>query len=396
MSPAGRPPAVRSRNRGAARVASGHPWVYRDDVADDGGARHGDVVRVEGPGGSPAGWAFWSVRSKIALRVVAPAGRVDPPDAEFWRCRIHEAASLRAAPASCAERLVFAEADGVPGFVADRYGAHLVVQALVAAVEPILDVLVDALCETRTIESVLARNDPSVRALEGLPRETAQLRGTTPRRIPVREGEIVYDADPWEGQKTGAFLDQAANRIRAGELARGRVLDAFAYHAAFGLHAGRRATEVVVVDSSRGAIARGEELAARNGIGTLRFVVANVFDDLRERVRAEERFDVVLLDPPAFAKSRRDLPQARRGYRDVNLHAMRLLDPGGILVTSSCSYNLAEEEFLDVLAEAASEAGAAFTVLERRGQAADHPVRLGFPESRYLKCVILRRRGNGG
>jgi 23S rRNA (cytosine1962-C5)-methyltransferase len=286
-------------------------------------------------------------------------------------------------------RLVFGESDGLPGLVADLYGEHLVVQVLTAAVARRIDLLLDALGEHRRIASVLARNDPSVRTLEGLAREVTQLRGTTPERVEVQEHGLRWLADLWRGQKTGAFLDQAENRAAAGRLARGRVLDAFAYHGSFALHAARAAEEVVVLESSGEALARARESAGLNGLTNLVYVEANAFDELRARERAGERFDVVLLDPPAFAKSRHDIAAALRGYREINLRAMRLLAPGGVLVTSSCSYNLGEEQFYGVLAEAAADAGVDLRVVERRIQAQDHPVRLGFPESLYLKCAIL-------
>jgi 23S rRNA (cytosine1962-C5)-methyltransferase len=397
VSPAAGHPRVRVRPRGARRLRSGHPWIFRDDVEELGGSAHGDLVQVLGPQGAPLGWAFVSLHSKITLRLLR-RGDVPPPDEASWRSRVAEAIAWRdrACPGREAVRLVFGESDGLPGLVADLYGRHLVVQVLTAGTERLLPLWIDAIAEHRTIDSVLARNDSGVRALEGLPREVVPLRGTPPDRIEVREGEIRYLVDPWKGQKTGAFLDQADNRIAAARFSRGRVLDAFAYHGSFALHAARTAESVVVVDASADALARAAENAALNDLGNLEFVEANVFDDLRARERAGERFDLVLLDPPAFAKSRGDLAEARRGYKEVNLRALRLLAPGGVLVTSSCSYNLGEPEFMDLIAEAAADAGVEATILARRGQAVDHPVRLGFPESRYLKCVILARRGLEG
>jgi 23S rRNA (cytosine1962-C5)-methyltransferase len=217
-----------------------------------------------------------------------------------------------------------------------------------------------------------------------------QLSGTTPDEVVVEEGGMTYAADLWRGQKTGAFLDQRENRAACRAYSRGRVLDAFSYHASFALQAAPTASEVVVVDASADALARGRANAERNGATNLTFVEANVFEDLRARERREERFDLVMLDPPAFAKSRGDVPAARRGYKDINVRALRLLAPGGVLVTSSCSYNLDEISFEGILREAAADAGRDAIVIERRGQAADHPVRLSFPEGRYLKCFVLR------
>jgi 23S rRNA (cytosine1962-C5)-methyltransferase len=386
-------PEVRVAPRARRRLDGAHPWIFRDDVADDGGAAHGDVVRVRDDRGAARGLAFWSSRSKITLRRITRDDAV--PDAAFWDGRVAAALSRRGPEVERwqARRLLFGESDGVPGLVADLYGTHLVVQALTAGAERVLPEILAALRARIPVDSVLARNDPAVRALEGLPREVRQIDGTTPELLEVDEGGVVHLVDPWHGQKTGAFLDQRENRIAVGALARGRALDAFAYHASFGLHAARRCSEVVVVDQSREALSRGRAAAERNGASNLTFVEAAAFDDLRARERAGERFDLVLLDPPAFAKSRADVPAARRGYREINLRALRLLTPGGLLITSSCSANLDEGAFEEVLVEAARDAGRTATVVARRGQAADHPVLLEFPESRYLKCFVLREGG---
>ncbi len=380
---------VRVGRRGARRVKAGHPWVFRDDVSDARGAGHGDLVAAETDRGESLGWAFYSARSKIALRFVTLSA--DEPDRAFWAERIARSLAWRARlrPDSGAARLVFGESDGIPGLVADRYGRHLVVQSLTAATERLLDLFVDLIEERTETDSVLARNDSAVRALEGLPREVRQLRGRTPPEIEFSEGGIVQRADCVHGQKTGAFLDQSENRIAASAWSGGRVLDAFCYQGGFALQAAARGAEVEAVDSSADAVARGAAAAAAAGLSSIRFSVANVFDDLRARERRGERFDQVILDPPAFAKSRAEAVEARRGYKEVNLRAMRLLGPDGVLVTSSCSYNLREPEFLDVLAEAAADAGRTFRVVEKRTQAGDHPIRLGFPESHYLKCLVL-------
>lgn len=393
MTPTGAIPEVRLRPRGARRFLGGHPWVFRDDVDDLGSGGHGDVVRVLGPDRAPLGAAFLSLRSKITLRRVAYGDRTI--DAAFWERRIDEALAWRrrVAPDHEATRLVFGESDGIPGLVADLYGEHLVVQVLTAATERWLDVFLDAIAARVRVASVLARNDPSVRALEGLPREVRQLRGTTPPTIEVAEGAIRYAADPWKGQKTGAFLDQRDNREASAAWARGRALDVFSYHGSFALHAARHADRVIAIDASADALARGREQATRNGLANLSFLEANAFEALREFERAGDRFDFIALDPPAFAKSRKDVEAARRGYKEINLRALRLLAPGGILMTSSCSYNLPEEEFAALLDAAAADSGGAFRVVERRAQAKDHPVLTCFPESRYLKCIVLCRIG---
>jgi len=391
MSPPGRLPDVTVRLRGKRRIEARHPWVFADDVASSGTAAHGDLVRVSDQAGGVLGVAFWSARSKITLRMVAAADVV--PDESFWAERVDAAALCRgpAVAAWAARRLIFGEGDGVPGLIADLYGTHLVVQVLTAGTERIVDQIVAILRERLPIDSVLARNDPSVRALEGLPREVRQLSGITPDEIVVEEDGVRYAVDPWRGQKTGSFLDQRDNRVASRSFARGRVLDAFSYHASFGLHAARSADEVVVVDSSPDALTRGRANAVRNGAANMSFVPANAFEDLRLRERHGERFALVMLDPPAFAKSRGDVAAARRGYKEINLRALRLLEPGGVLVTSSCSYNMDEPTFEGLLRDAAADAGCDAVVVARRGQSPDHPVRLGFPEGRYLKCFVLRK-----
>ncbi len=376
--------------RGAARVRSTHPWVFRDDLAAPPPAGNGDVVRVATERGAPLGYAFYSSSSKIALRMISTGDA--PPDDAFWAERVADAVAHRdlVVQDTDACRIIFGESDGLPGLVADRYGTHLVVQALTAGAERMLDRVLAGVAERIEVASVLARNDPGVRSLEGLPREVVQLRGRTPESLEVREGPVRYLTDPWRGQKTGAFLDQRENRTAAAFYSRGRVLDAFSYHGSFALHAAAVAEEVVAVDASAEAVARGRANAARNGLTNVSFVEANAFDELRARQRNGERFDTIFLDPPAFAKSRADLAAARRGYKEINLRAMHLLAPGGVLVTSSCSYNLAEGELLELLTSAASDARARFRLVEKRTQARDHPIRLGFPESHYLKCLVLR------
>lgn len=390
MAGPGRLPDVTVRLRAKARIEARHPWVFADDVVDSNAASHGDLVRVRDNAGAVLGVAFWSARSKIALRMVSLDDLA--PDAPFWASRVDAALARRGAAIDgwSAKRLIFGEGDGVPGLIADLYGAHLILQVMTAGAARVVDAIVDAVRERVGVLSVLARNDAAARTLEGLPREVTQLSGTTPAEIVVDEDGIRCAVDPWRGQKTGAFLDQRENRVASRAYGRGRVLDAFSYHASFGLHAARTAAEVVVVDTSKDALARARENAARNGTTNMTFVEANVFADLRERERRSERFDLVMLDPPAFAKSRGDVPAALRGYKEINVRALRLLAPDGVLVTSSCSYHLDEVTFEAVLRDAAKDARRDAIVVARRGQAADHPVRLAFPEGRYLKCFILR------
>ncbi|MBI4607262.1 MAG: class I SAM-dependent rRNA methyltransferase [Planctomycetes bacterium] len=392
--------------KGLQWARTGHPWVYRDDLASAQGA-HGDVVLVACQG-KVLGTAFLSVRSKISLRWIERSAEPAEPDPAFWRARIERAHARRQALAlrTNAYRVVHDAADGIPGLVVDRYGPVAVVQTTIAGTERLLPFLGEELGGLVGAGAVIARNDLLVREKEGLEREVRVLSGAEPGpaaeagrgkpwRVWVHEdgpgGRVLFHVDPRSGQKTGAYLDQRENRWRAAELARGRFLDAFSHGGLFALHAAKRCSEAVAIDSSEAALELCEEAAARNGIGNLRCERANVFDRLKEACEKGERFDTVVLDPPAFAKSRAEVPAAARGYRELNRRAMEILSPGGVLVTCSCSYNLGEPQFLDVLRTAAADARSSFTVLERRGQASDHPVLLSHPESAYLKCVVLRK-----
>ena len=368
-----------------------HPWVFRDDIESDGGAANGDLVRAVDRAGRTCGHAFYSSRSKIALRRVSRGEAA--PGAAHWTARLAGAEALRRRvvdPHDTAFRAVHAESDGFPGLVVDRYAEHLVVQRQTAAAERVLAELASELLERWGAASILARDDTGARALEGLDSRVEQVRGVTPESIEVREGEIRYTVDPWRGQKTGAFLDQRGNHARLGALCRGRALDAFCYQGGFALHAARHADEVLAIDSSEVALARGRAAAERNGLSSrIRFVQSKVFDELKRLGQRGERFDVIFLDPPAFARSRADVRAAARAYAEVNRRALGLVAPDGLLVTCSCSYNFGEELFERMLVGAAADAAREARVLERLTQAPDHPILLGFPESRYLKCFVL-------
>jgi len=374
---------------------TGHPWVYRDGLATVDGA-HGDILRVTYEHRT-LGSAFLSTRSKIALRWIERSEEPREPDASFWRERLEKALRRRSNVASKtnAYRVVHDSADDLPGLVVDLYDRVAVMQTTIAGTDRLLPLFVEEVKALLSAEAILLQNDLAVREKEGLARETRVLWGEWPERVWVHEdgpaGRIDFPVEPKEGQKTGAFLDQRENRWRAGELASGRVLDAFSYQGLFALHAARRAREVTAVDTSQAALRLCEEAAGRNRVQNIRCVQENVFDFLKEACARGETFELVILDPPAFAKSRGDLPAAVRGYREVNRRAMELLRAGGILVTCSCSYNLTEWDFLEVLREAANDARSEFRVVERRTQAADHPILLCFPESAYLKCAILER-----
>lgn len=379
-------------HHGVLRWRSGHPWVYRAGVHHvEESTGNESIARVLDTRGRFLGQALLSRESKITLRALT--GSEDPVDRDFFRRRISESIGLRerVLPGREALRLVFGESDGLPGLIVDRYGSHLVVQTLAWGMNALQADIATILEELLSPDSILARNDPAVRSLEGLPREVLQLHGETPESLDYREGELTLAADLHRGQKTGAFLDQVENRLLAARLARGRVLDVFCYTGGFALAAAGTADEIVGVESSGRALEAARGNAARNGITNVRFAEANAFDFLKQADRDHEQFDMVILDPPAFAKNKRELEAALRGYKEINLRAMKLLGPGGVLISCSCSYHLTEPMMDDVIAHAAADTHRRFRLRERRGQAPDHPVRVGFPESFYLKCQVLER-----
>ena len=375
--------------RGARRWAQGHPWIFRSDVttrpALDAGA-----VPVTEASGRPLGWALWSPASEISLRLIErdPKVRIDE---QWWHARIAASVARRRELVSDANayRLVHGEGDGLPSLVCDRYDRWLVVQLMSAGLERYRREIVAALLAATGAEGILARNDAAVRSREGLPRETALLHGDVPREIEVVEHGVRYLADPWTGQKTGAFLDQRENRVFIGNLARGRALDCFSYHGSFALHLARGANHVVALDSSGPALARAAENAARNSIDRIEFVEANAFDYLRDRERAGDRFDTIVLDPPAFAKNREAVTAALRGYKEVNLRAMKLLATGGLLYTASCSFHITKPLFLEMLQDAAADSGRRIALRAMRGQPIDHPEVLTIPETGYIKGALL-------
>lgn len=392
MTPLASQGTVTLTKRGESRVRAGHPWVFRSDVAGREGAGAGALVRVAGARGQPLGFAFHSTRSEIELRMVARGEQLDPG---FLRARLAAAIAWRdeIAPGAEAVRLVHGEGDGLPSLIVDRYGPYLVLQTLSQAADALKPAVVEALSELLRPEGILERNDPRVRDLEGLERRVGLLQGQVPETVVVREGEVAFEADLWRGQKTGLFLDQRENHLAALRYARGRVLDGFAYNGGFSLHVARQADSVLAVDSSADAVSRLRKNAARNGLSNLEALEANAFDLLHERHAAGERFDTVILDPPAFAKSKGAVEKAARGYKEINLRALHLLRPGGFLVTCSCSYHIHEADLEAILADAAADVGAAVTVVEKRRQGRDHPVLLGVPETYYLKCFVLRKLG---
>lgn len=383
-------PTARVALRGARRwTARLHPWIYRSDVIAAPDAPAG-AVRVIDERGRCIGRALWSPASAIALRMLTHDDRTI--DAAFWDERIGAAVALRETrpPDGDAYRLVHGEADGLPSLVVDRFGEHLVVQLLSAGLEACRSDVVAALVDRIRPAGILARNDPSVRDHERLPRVTELLHGSVPEVLEVREAGVRYLAAPWTGQKTGAFLDQRENRVRAGELGRGRALDVFAYHGSFALHLAGRADEVLALDSSAEALERASDNARRNGLANIAVAEANAFDFLRAAASSGQRWDVIVLDPPAFAKRRDAVGRAIAGYKEINLRAMRVLAPGGHLLTFSCSYHVGRVDFDAMLADAAADAGRPMRWVETRGQASDHPAIVQIPETSYLKGAILQ------
>jgi 23S rRNA (cytosine1962-C5)-methyltransferase len=382
--------SVAVSRRGEDRLRSGHPWVYRSDVGDVHAAG-GDVVRVMDTRGRGLGHALYSDRSEIALRHLTRSE--GPLDEGFWRGRLRDAIRYRQSLSidATAYRLVHGEADRLPSFVVDRYGDYLVVQALSQGIDRLLPELTGLLVELTSPAGILARNDPRVRLLEGLERRVDLLHGTVPDAIEVREGHVVHAVDPYRGQKTGLFLDQRENRVAAAQYAAGRLLDAFSYNGGFALALAPRCHEVLAIDISEDAVARIRLNAERNGLANIQARAMNVFDELRELERRGERFDTIVLDPPAFAKSKAAVSKALSGYKEINLRALKLLSQGGFLVTCSCSYNVSEAAFADAIASAAVDAHADVAVVEKRMQGRDHPVLMTVPETYYLKCFILRK-----
>jgi 23S rRNA (cytosine1962-C5)-methyltransferase len=376
--------------KGEARIRRGHPWVFRSDITHADHADPGSVVRVLSSQNRPLGFAFFSNRSEITLRMLQ---RGDSLPDSFLYDRLATALRWRETVAAGAEacRLVHGEGDGLPSLIVDRYGEHLVVQTLSQGTDRLKDEIVGVLQDLLHPAGVLERNDPRVRALEGLDRKVGVLAGAVPETVEVVENGVRFEADLRKGQKTGLFLDQRENHAAARAYAKGRVLDGFTYNGGFALHVAPQASEVMAVDVSTEAVERARRNAERNGITQVVAREANVFDLLHELHDRGERFDTVILDPPAFAKSRDAVEKAWRGYKEINLRALQILEPGGCLITCSCSYHVDEAAFEEIVWSAAVDAGATVTVVEKRRQARDHPIVLGVPETYYLKCLVLRK-----
>ena len=356
---------------------------------DRGQAGAGEAVLVVDPQGAALGTAHYSTSSQISLRLLSE--RVETIDRAFYQQRIAAAQAYRERVVQDSEayRLVHGEADQLPGLVIDRYGAYFTLQTLDQGMDRAKVEIVSSLEELFAPRGIVERNDVAVRKRESLPLETGVLKGEVPDMVSIRMNGLTLHADLLHGQKTGIFLDQRENYLAAARYARGRVLDCFSSTGGFALHLARRAESVEAVDSSEASLAIARRNASANGISNVEFREADVFELLAGYAGARRRFDLVVLDPPAFAKSRQNLDAAVRGYREINRRALELLSPGGVLVTCSCSHHLSEAALLELVAEASLDTGRKLRVLERRMQSQDHPVLLTVPETLYLKCLIL-------
>jgi 23S rRNA (cytosine1962-C5)-methyltransferase len=380
---------VRVNRKAAGRIASGHPWIFASDVLDTGGSEAGAAVKVLDPGGRALGTAHFSAASQIALRLLSR--RVEEIDREFFAHRLAAAERhrRRVVTDTDAYRVVHGEGDLLPALVVDRYADCLVLQTLNQGMDRARECIVAALVELFSPRCIVARNDAPVRSREGLPLESGVVYGAAPETVDVHLNGLCLRADLLHGQKTGIFLDQRENYTAAARYARGPALDCFTSTGGFALHLASVCESVEAVDSSAAALAAAAQNAALNGIANIEFRERDVFELLAAYASARRQFSMVILDPPAFAKSRRSLEGAARGYKEINLRALRLLGPGGVLVTCSCSHHLSEAQLLELVAEAALDAGRELRVLERRTQSRDHPILLTVPETHYLKCLML-------
>jgi 23S rRNA (cytosine1962-C5)-methyltransferase len=387
-------PKVKISPRGAARLKSGHVWVYRSDILAADGVPPGSIVTVHDQRGKPFGTALYSTSSQIAIRMFSHNPVSDIP--ALLRERITNAIAYRKnlVHDTDAYRVIFSEADFLPGLIVDRYNDILSLQVLTQAMDanPFRETVLSALSEQLKPASVIERVDPRVQELETLPpRASGLLQGDKTATTFTMNG-VQFHFDALEGQKTGAFLDQRENYAAAVQYAHGDALDVFCYQGGFALHLAPKCQQVTGVDSSRPALEVADQNAGLNRSSLegreIEWIEANAFDLLKDYSGADRLYDTIVLDPPAFAKSKRDLDAAMRGYKELNLRALKMLRPGGILVTCSCSYHVGQSDFLDMLSAAALDAHRTLRLIEVRGQSKDHPVLLNVPETSYLKCVI--------
>ncbi len=380
--------------KGVQRVRAGHLWIYRSDVTAPPERFSGSAVRVVDTRGRFQGWAHFSAHSEITLRLISASD--EPVDLDFWRSRLDQAEEWRRKIVSDTDayRVVHSEGDLLPGLIVDRYGECLVIQTLTQGMEALKEMWVDLLVERFNPRLIVERNDAKVRKLENLPLAEGVLHkqdGSEPEEFTITENGLRFWVNLLGGQKTGAFLDQRENRAATLSYAHGEGLDCFSYHGSFALHLAKVCDRVTALEISPAALERGVRNAQLNEIENVQFVEANVFDRLRDYFDRHELFDTIVLDPPAFAKNRGAVEAALRGYKELNLRALRLLRPGGVLVTCSCSYHVSEDLFVQLLLEAARDARRSIQLIEKRTQSRDHPALLTVPETSYLKCVVLRR-----
>lgn len=377
--------------RGAERVSrAGHLWIYRSDITNAVDVPGGAIVGVRDERGKFVGQFFYSDRSEISLRLLTLDD--ERIDREWWRTRLREAMRRRAGykANTNAYRLVYSEGDLLPSLIVDVYDDVFVLQTLAQGTDAIKEMLVELLVEEFAPRAVIERNDARVRELEGLELRAGLVYGDAPEEFEIVQDGVRFLISPLGGQKTGSFLDQRENRLAASRFAHGRALDCFTFNGAFALHLAPACDSVIGLDISADAVAQAKRNAKLNDARNVEFREANVFDALREMENSGERFDTIVLDPPAFAKNRASIKAAARGYKEINLRAMKLLQLNGTLVTCTCSYHMSEDIFLELVAEAARDAKRRVQLLEKRMQARDHPVLFGVPETYYLKCLIVR------
>jgi 23S rRNA (cytosine1962-C5)-methyltransferase len=383
-------PSVKLSLRGATRLQGRHPWVYRSDIVGADDIPAGALVRIHDPRGKFLGSALYSSSSQIAIRMISHGSVDDLPALVAERVRAAIAYRKELVRNTDAYRIVFSEADFLPGLIVDRYNDVLCVQILTQAMDaaPVRDVILQTLRDELQPAGIVERVEARIRELEQLPARPSGLLWGEKSSTVVSMNGVRFHYDGFEGQKTGAFLDQRENYAAAAEYAHGEALDAFCYQGGFALHLAEKCSSVTGVDSSRPALEMAEKNAALNG-RELEWIEANAFDLLRDYAAANRRYDTIVLDPPAFAKTKRDLEKALRGYKELNLRAMKMLRPGGILVTCSCSFHVSAADFLKVVADAAQDAHKDLRLVESRGASKDHPILLNVPETSYLQCLIL-------
>jgi 23S rRNA (cytosine1962-C5)-methyltransferase len=387
-------PSVKLSLRGTTRLQGRHPWVYRSDVVGADDIPPGALVRVHDARGKFLGTALYSSSSQIAIRMISHGSVDDLPALVAERVRAAIAYRKELVRNTDAYRIVFSEADFLPGLIVDRYNDVLCVQILTQAMDtaPVRDAILRTLRDELQPAGIVERVEDRIRELEQLPPRPSGLLWGEKSSTTVCMNGVRFHYDGFEGQKTGAFLDQRENYAAAAEYAHGEALDAFCYQGGFALHLSlhpaAKCSNVTGVDSSRPALEIAEKNATLNG-RELEWIEGNAFDLLRDYAAANRRYDTIVLDPPAFAKTKRDLDKALRGYKELNLRAMKMLRPGGILVTCSCSFHVGTADFLRVVADAAQDAHKDLRVLESRGAAKDHPILLNVPETSYLQCLIL-------